>query len=381
VGSSFLSRRAVLAGTAAAFGGCGRQKATGFRGFCFVANEVGRSVGVVDLNRFRIRKQIPLGVEPTQVIALASQPRALVLSREAGTLFDIDAAKLEVVRQATGGNTALAMQLSPAGDAIWVLYRDPAALVEFPLASMKAGRRIRLASTPHSFDLNGKRAIVTSTVSRTMTLASLETGSVERTVTLQDEPSLIAFRKDGRHLFAASRPERALTIFNAASAMTVVRLPLPVEPHRFSVKPDGGQLFISGAGMDAVVVVYLYQTEIAETLLAGRAPGAMVAMDAPAYLLVANPDTNSVTVLDLDNSGRLVAQVQVGQAPGSIVLTPQREGQDQYALVLNEGSGDLAVIRIRSLPQDAESRRRPTPLFNLIQVGEKPVSAAVMSFA
>jgi DNA-binding beta-propeller fold protein YncE len=214
-----------------------------------------------------------------------------------------------------------------------------------------------------------------------MTLASLESGAVERTVTLVDEPSLIAFRKDGRHLFAASKPERALTIFDAATAMTVVRLPLPIEPHRFSVKPDGGQLFISGAGMDAVVVVYLYQTEIAETLLAGRAPGAMAAMDVPAYLMVANPEQNCVTVLDLDNSGRLVAQVQVGQGPGSILLTPARDGQDQYALVLNEGSGDLAVIRIRSLPRDAESRRRPTPLFNLIQVGEKPVSAAVMSFA
>jgi YVTN family beta-propeller protein len=129
------------------------------------------------------------------------------------------------------------------------------------------------------------------------------------------------------------------------------------------------------------VVVYLYQTEIAETLLAGRAPGAMAAMDTPAYLMVANPEANSVTVLDLDNNGRLVASVQVGQTPRSILVTPARLGQDQYALVLNEGSGDLAVIRIKSLPQDAASRRRPTPLFNLIPVGEKPVSAAVMSFA
>jgi DNA-binding beta-propeller fold protein YncE len=147
-----------------------------------------------------------------------------------------------------------------------------------------------------------------------------------------------------------------------------------------AMKPDGGQLFLTGAGMDAVVIVYVYETQIAETLLAGRAPEAMVSMDTPPYLMVANPDTNSVTVLDLDNNGRLVAQVQVGQEPRSIVLTPSRDGQDQYALVLNEKSGDLAVIRIKSLPQDAESRRRPTPLFSLIPVGEKPVSAAVMSF-
>lgn len=337
-------------------------------------------MGVVDLARFKMRKQIALDAAPMQVIAHPSQPRAVALSREGG-LFDIDVAKLAVERRAKSGSAAIGMELSPAGDAVWVLYRDPAALIEFPFSSMRPGRRIKLSSAPHAFDLSGRRAVIASVESRSMSLASLDSGSVERVVSLADEPSLIAFRKDGRAIFGASRPERAMTIFDAASAQTVVRLPLPVEPRHFGMKPDGGQLFISGAGMDAVVVVYVYDTQIAETLLAGRAPGAIAAMDVPPYLLAANPETNSVTVLDLDNNGRLVATVQVGQTPRSIVMTPAKEGQDQYALVLNEGSGDLAVIRIKSLPQDAESRRRPTPLFNLIPVGEKPVSAAVMSFA
>lgn len=370
----------MLVGPAAALA-CSHPKATGYRGFCFVANEASRSVAVVDLNRFRVRKRIALDAAPSQVIAHPSQPKALVLSRESGTVYEIDAVKLEVARRARGGNSAVAMQLAPSNDAVWVLYRDPAALVELPLASMQAERRIRLASAAHAFDLNGKLALVGSTEARTLALASLETGKVERTIATADEPTLLTFRKDGGHFFAASRPERALAIFDAVSGRTVVRLPLPVEPRQFSVKPDGGQLFISGAGMDAVVVVYVYQTEIAETLLAGRAPGAMAAMDTPAYLMVANPETNSVTILDLDNNGRLVASVQVGQGPSSIVVTPARTGQDQYALVLNEVSGDLAVIRIKSLPQDAGARRRPTPLFNLIPIGEKPVSAAVLSFA
>jgi DNA-binding beta-propeller fold protein YncE len=380
VDPSLISRRAVLLGSAATLG-CSHPKATGFRGFCVVANEAGRSIGVVDLTHFRIRKRIPLSAAPTQVLAHPTEHRAFALSRDGGALFEIDAVKLAVVRQAHDGNTAIGMRISPANDAVWVLYSDPAVLVEYPFSTMRAGRRIRLASTPHAFDVNGARALVASTASRTVTLASLEAGAIERTSTMADEPSLVAFRKDGRHFFAASRPDRALTIFDSRTCQTVVRLPLPVEPRQFSMKPDGGQLFISGAGMDAIVVVYVYQTEIAETLLAGKAPGVMAAMDSPAYLMVANPETNSVTVLDLDNNGRLVASVQVGQEPRSIVVTPARPNQDQYALVLNEKSGDLAVIRLKSLPQDAESRRRPTPLFNLIPVGEKPVSAAVLSFA
>jgi YVTN family beta-propeller protein len=247
---------------------------------------------------------------------------------------------------------------------------------------MRPERHIRVGSAPDSFDVAaGDVAAIASMQNRTVTLASLTKGAVERTIATGDEPSMVTFRKDGRHFFIASRPERVLGIFDVATGRPVVRLPLPVEPRHFAVKPDGGQLFITGAGMDAVVVVYVYQTEIAETLLAGRAPAGMAAMDTPQYLLVTNPETNTVTVLDLENDGKLVASVQVGQEPRAIVLTPAREGQDQYALVLNEKSGDVAVIRIYSLlNQDPKRRRMPTPLFTLVPVGG-PVSAAVMSFA
>ena len=64
----------------------------------------------------------------------------------------------------------------------------------------------------------------------------------------------------------------------------------------------------------------------------------------PSYLLVANPETSGISVFDVDMR-KLVAVVQVGRQPGSILITPD----NQYALVLNEKSGDLAVIRIFSL--------------------------------
>ena len=68
-----------------------------------------------------------------------------------------------------------------------------------------------------------------------------------------------------------------------------------------------------------------------------------------------------------------MAGVQVGRRPGSILITPD----NQYILVLNEQSGDLAVIRIFSLA--ARYRYKPAPLFTMIPVGEKPVGAAVVA--
>ncbi|HEY1342388.1 MAG TPA: hypothetical protein VGF59_33010 [Bryobacteraceae bacterium] len=365
-----ISRRALLLSAAAA-AGCARRKATRFPGYCFVANQGGRTVGVVDLTVFRVRKEIPLDAAPTAVVAHPSKPKVLVLAPEIGTVYEIAADSLSVARKVRAGNQAIEMRLSPAGDALWVLYADPAALVELPLDSLKPRRRIALPLQPDGFDLSALgHAAISSTKDRRILLASMTSGEIATTIAAGDQPSLVRFQFDGKQLIAASGPERCVTIFDVPAGRKVVRLPVPLEPRQLAFTSDGGQLFLTGAGMDAVVVVYPYETEVAQTLLAGRAPGAMALTDgSPQFLLVANPDTNGLTVLDVD-TGRLVALVQVGQEPRGIVVTPD----NQYALVLNEKSGDLAVVRMASLAM----RRYPTPLFTMIPVGERPVSAAVL---
>jgi DNA-binding beta-propeller fold protein YncE len=75
-------------------------------------------------------------------------------------------------------------------------------------------------------------------------------------------------------------------------------------------------------------------------------------------------------VLEVDTR-TVLAAVQVGQQPCYVTFTPD----NQYALVVNRRSGDLAVIRLRAIKQ---SRARTAPLFTMIPVGTEPVSAAVV---
>jgi DNA-binding beta-propeller fold protein YncE len=376
VARSPISRRTLLLSPALAFAACRNPKATRFPGYCFVANQDGRSVGVVDLSSFRVRKQIHLDAAPTIVLRHPQHPKVFVLAPQGGTVYEIDAVSLEVGRTARAGSQAVDMQVSPRGDALWVLYRDPAALVEVPLDSLRPTRRIRLSVPPDGFDLSrDNQAAIASRQDRRIVMASLTSAAIERTIAADAEPSIVRFQLDGKQLIAGSRPERSITIFDVPTGKTVVRLPLPLEPRHFCFTPDGGQLFISGDGMDAVVIVYPYQTEVEETILAGHAPGVMAITDtSPSYLLVANPETSGIMVFDVDTR-KLVAMVQVGRQPGSILVTPD----NQYVLVLNEKSGDMAVIRIFSLA--ARYRYKPAPLFTLIPVGEKPVSAAVVALS
>lgn len=379
--SRLLSRRYLLASSAAALAGCSRPRATSFPGYCFVANRGSRSVSAIDLRRFRVRRQIPLDAEPGQVVPHPTAPNVFVLAPGAGTVYEVQAASLGVSRRAKAGNQAVGMQLSPRKNALWILYRDPAALVELPLDSFKPGRHISLDAPPSAFDLTDagneqRRAAIAADDGR-IVLVSLDSGAVERAIAGGGPASLMRFRMDGKSLVVGHRDDRSLSIFDVSTGKTVVRLPLAVEPRHLCVNSDGGQMFISGPGMDAVVIVFPYSTEIWQTVLAGRAPGAMAVTETPPFLMVANPDTDSLTVLDVSTQ-KLVAVVQVGRQPGQVLLTPDQ----QYALVLNELSGDLAVIRTYSLraPQlSVKARFKSAPVFTMIPVGEQPVSAAVVT--
>jgi DNA-binding beta-propeller fold protein YncE len=222
-------------------------------------------------------------------------------------------------------------------------------------------------------------AAVASRQDHSIVLASLASAATERTITAGDEPSLVRFQSDGAQLIAGSWRDKTATIFETAGGKTVVRLPLPLSPRQFCASADGGQLFITGDGMDAVAVLYPYQTELYQTILAGRAPGAMAvtALDVrPSYLMVANPDTDGITVLDIENYS-LVAVVQVGRGPCQILLTPD----GKYALVLNAKSGDMAVVRVLALgtaPNGGHRKFLSAPIFTLIPVGDRPVSAALL---
>ena len=374
-----ISRRGLLLASAGALAACGRRKATAYPGYCFVANRAGRSVAVVDLSRFRVRAGIALDAAPEAVLAHPRKPFAYALAPSSGTVYELDAATLTVSRRVRAGSAAIEMRLDPDGRALWVLYRDPAALIEVPLDSLKPARHIHLSAPPTGFDLSADgRAAVACRQDKTILLAALGTARVEQTIRWDARPEFVRFRTDGKVLLAADAEGRSIAFFDVATAKTMVRLPLAFEPRRYAITPDGGQVFLSGPGMDAVGIVFPYETEVWQTVLAGRAPGAMAATDTPPFLLVANPETNSVTVLDLVNQN-LSSVVQVGARPGTILSTPD----NQYALVLNEVSGDMTVLRLDRLSaasSDRVLRFKSASLFTTIPVGEEPVGAAVVKW-
>jgi YVTN family beta-propeller protein len=365
---------------AALLSACGR-KAKGYPGYAFVANHGARSVAAVDLRDFTLARQLALEGAPAMVAAHAGRRAVYVLAPEIGTIYEILSSPLGIARRVRPVQSAVSMRMSADGESLWVLGREPRALVEVPIAHFRAGKRIALAHEPADFELNrnpeSRRAAVSFAGGGPVALCDLAGGSAPVMLSLGNQPRIAGFRKDGKHLLVATAADRTMTIVDVATARTVVRLPLPLEPANFCVTADGGQIFMTGPGMDAVVILAPFSTEVSETILAGRAPANMAISGAPQYLFISNPETGDVTVLDVDTR-KLVVVVHVGIEPRQIVFTPD----NQYALVLNSGSGDMAVIRIQEFtsgPNAAWAQRHKLgALFTTVPVGVRPVGVAVV---
>jgi len=332
-----------------------------------VANQEGRAVAVVDLSTFTLVRHIRLDAPPSQVLAGAGGVYAL--TPETGAVHEISSGDLALRRKVRVARAAVSMRLAPDGGALWVLCREPKQLVELRLEGLRGEARIDLPLEPADFDLapGGQWAAVSFGASGSLSFVDLEQRRCRPPVALGRQASAVRFRFDGKLALAANPEERRLSVVEAPAGRLLVHLPLAVRPEHLCYKSDGGQLFITGAGMDAVVIVYPYSTEVSETVLAGKAPGAMAASSA--YLFVANSPTRDVTILDIETR-RAIAVAAVGDDPGFITITPD----DQFALVLNRRSGDMAVIRLATI---TAKRARSAPLFTMIPVGSRPVSAAV----
>jgi DNA-binding beta-propeller fold protein YncE len=291
------------------------------------------------------------------------------LTPDNGSVHEIQIDSLRLARKLSVASRAITIALAADERSLYVLAREPGMLVAVDLDSFKTAWKLQLADEPVGLAISpdGKKAAVSS--ARAVHLVDLATQRLSAPLG-QGDYGPVQFLTDSKTLMAGNRGERLLSAYSVAAQRLITHLPISVRPDQFCFSRDGGQLFVTGEGMDAVVVVYPYFTpQVGDTVLAGHAPGAMDVSDD--LLFVASPLSGDVSILSIATR-KLIRVVPVGSDPGFIRVT----ANDQYALVLNRKSGDLAILSVPAITQK-KYRYSPRGLLTVIPVGSRPVSAAV----
>lgn len=364
-----LTRRHLFVAAAAA--GCGRP-GTGYRGYALVAAAGSKSVAVIDLLAFARKGSIGLPHQPTELLAIPRGEGQSVYAVMAGgaTIAQLSLATNSIVRQIR--LPARPHAVRAAADRIYWIAADRHVLGAVDLKGWANLAPVPLSARPVALDVIPRQGLAAMALEDgSVQLAKFDEGRPEPPIPIGTELGPICFRSDGNCLLVAEPAINALSVVDIRSRSQMVRLKLALKPERLWMKGDGGQLFITGAGVDGVAIVYPYRTEVAQTFLSGRRPGEMADSASPEYLFVSNPEAGSVTVFSISTQ-KVVAVTGVGAQPGPIAITPDQ----QYALVVNRGSGDLAVIRIAAITPGREKR---APLFTMIPVGSDPCGIVVLS--
>jgi DNA-binding beta-propeller fold protein YncE len=373
-----VTRRAVLALPFAAVlnDGCRSAPRAGFRGYAFIANEEGQAVAAVDLQALAVARHIPLDSAPVQVLALDTRPFVYALTPENGSIQEIRADHLTFARKLGIGSKVMGMSVAPGEHAIYVLAKDPKALVRVSLDRFAVDWKLPLSEDPHDFAISPDGRTAAVSAGESVRLVNLAGPSIGAALGRPADIGAVRFLSDSKRLIAANRSERLLSIYDVDSQRLIVHLPIAVRPDHLSFNQstepgntEGGQLFVTGEGMDGVVIVYPYHTEVGSTVLAGHAPGVMAA--SRKFLFIASPQSGDVSILNIDTQ-KMIGVLHVGNDPGCIAITPD----DQYALILNRKSGDVAVLYADLNPQ-IRYKERVGKLLTVISVGSKPVSAAI----
>jgi DNA-binding beta-propeller fold protein YncE len=374
-----------MAGLAA----CGGRHATGYPGFAVVSLAGDDSIAIVNLNTFQLAGRRQFRASPGMVAT--SGDTAYVLTPADGTVHAINPNS----RNSSGTSARFSGELNflrltaepyPRLIAVSSANRE---LVIAKSSDLRPERRVRLQTPVAALDLathsvsRATYAALSGGKSGIVELVNLENGQ-HRKCELEGELGDLRFRRDGKLLFVANYGQRSLFVLDTESLQTVCELPLPMQPQNLAFGAKDGQLFVSGPGMDAISIVYVYNTvEVDQTVLAAREPGAMACSENPRYLFVASRSGPEVTILNI-NTRKIAALTLTGSNPSRIVITPDQ----QYALVLDKGSGDLAVIRIPEILNSRNRRGasalpsgiltlRGIPLFAMIPVGAQPADIAI----
>ena len=195
--------------------------------------------------------------------------------------------------------------------------------------------------------------------------------ALRTSIPVVSQPEDAAVLPDSSAAFVFSRSEHRISVVDLRRGVLAANLELAGKPTDMLLKPDGGELYVISPEAHGLQAINTWTHEVGDYMELGSAPTRGVLSTDASLLYVSDTAADRVTPVDIvnrriiRNPGKPIPPVPVGDAPSALCFDPN----ETLLLVVSQGSGDLAVIRVRT-----------NFLVTMIPVGDHPLDLAVKLF-
>lgn len=362
----------------------------GYREFAYVTNGGANTVSVLDLVYLRQDRTLQVGQNPTGLAANPKRNEVYAVNTRSGSVSVIDTERNAVVATIGVGRRPYFISVDAAGQRAYVANSE--------------------SHTVSVLDLNGRREIATvyagdqpglariTPDSRTLVVTDRGSGSVHvfAVATASDMPPLrlrASFRGCSGATDLAILPDSSKAFAACAGGHQVMAISLAVEPNSWAgrhnpsltsdhlltfldvgktpvhltVKPDGGEIFVSNFDSNTISAISTWTNEVENTYPIGNRPVYSVVSADNGSLWVSNFSAESVSLYSVDD-GKMLTSIHTGPGPDALAFSA-----DEHLLLATDArSGDVAVIRTAS--------KNGPELFTMLPAGASPNDVVVKAF-
>jgi YVTN family beta-propeller protein len=334
------------------------------------------NVTVVDLVKLRAVARIAVGPGLSGMREHPTRPEIFGVSTAGGYVWILDPRANQFTGQVTAriavGPLPYSLDFSPDGARLFTTASGNNTLVAIDVKSRGVVGRAATGREPVLAHVtpDGKAVLVVNRRDGTLGIHDAATLAQRASVAVVAQPEDVAVLPDSSMAFVLSRSERRISVVDLRRGELLTHLELAGKPTDMLLKPDGGELYVISPEAHGLQAINTWTHEVGDYMVLGSAPTRGVLSEDGSLLYVSDTAAGRVTPVDIFNR-RIVRDpgkgfpVPAGDAPATLRFDPA----ENLLLVVSAGSGDLAVIRVRT-----------NFLLTMIPVGDHPQDLAVKLF-
>ena len=289
----------------------------------YVGNFKDNTLSVIDTTAKRVLSTIPIPPGPHGLVITPNGRWVYVSSDGASTVSVIDTATDKVVENIEVGKNPHGLAVTPDGSLVLVAVYDTNSVAFVDSVTRRVVGSVAIGR-PHNIAMhpNGRVAYVGSQTPGKFSLAVVDIPgrAVTTSIALEKTPRGLEVTPDGRYLYLTQAGVDAVVALDTVTNKITAQIAVGVSPHYAIFTPNGRQGLTVVQGPSVLTVFNPETNVVQKNIPVGKRPHWVAVSSDGATAFTTNEESNDVSIVDLTTGA--ITTVAVGNAPRKIAVQP-----------------------------------------------------------